>query len=207
MRHSVVILVAGLLTAAMASGSAVSFSPGIPCVDVVGNNVPCTGIPSTTALTNSNDPTFNLANDPGVVALLGATGGGIFVVPGDVVLFETTNGNLQDQSTWSDVVQFSDGRGGSIATTFPDAEPVGILLPGGFTLSSNAVGFMETTTGTSSDSTDFTTYVAGSATYQIHSDCTGACELSDVETPEPSLMGLLGFGFVGLLAAVKLRSR
>src|SRR5579872_5064980 len=155
MRHLIVILVAGVLTAAMASGSAVSSLPGTPCSDVVGNNVPCTGTPSITATTNSNDPTFDLANDPGVVALLGATGGGIFVVPGDVVLFETTNGNLQDQSTWSDVVRFSNSRGGSIATTFPDAEPVGILLPGGFTLSGNAVGLMETTTGTSSDVTDF----------------------------------------------------
>jgi hypothetical protein len=142
------------------------------------------------------DPLFVLPSDPGNVHLP------IFVVPGDVVLFETASGSLADPSTWSDVVEFSNVAGvhGSFAQTFPDAEGVGIILPAGFTLSANAVGIFETLIGIGSDATDFTDYTAGSATYQIHSDCASkACELQEPrETPEPATISLLGLG----LAAV-----
>ena len=164
----------------MASGAALSFLPGTPCVDVVKNNVPCTATgPVPTASITGNDPLFVLPSDPGVVPLLSAAGGGIFVVPGDVVLFESspTQPSPTDTSLWSDVVEFSNGRDGSIATTFADVEGFGVILPAGFTPSGNAVGIQETLVGNGTDANDFTTYIAGTNTYQIHSDCagTGSC--------------------------------
>ncbi len=212
MRPLLITVIGVVIGGTTASATLVPFAPGTPCVDVVGNNVPCSATPPTATSSTSQDPLFVLPNDPGVVSLIGATGGGIFVVPGDVVLFESNPGvpSLTNTSFWSDVVEFSTGRTGSIATTFPDAEGVGIILPPGFTPSLNAVGMQETLTGNGTDANDFTTYIAGSATYQIHSDCAGpGCELPEPNegTPEPSMMGLLGFGFAGIVLTARRRSR
>jgi len=116
MKRSILIVVVGLTATMVVPGAAVLL-PGMPCPNP---DVSCAVTPGTST---AADPTFVLPNDPGVVRL------GIFVVPGDVVLFETPNGSLTDSATWSDVVQFSDSPTGvgSTATTFPDAEPVGIL--------------------------------------------------------------------------------
>jgi hypothetical protein len=211
MKPLLVTVIGLVLGAATVSATIAPFAPGTPCIDIVGNNVPCTANPTPTS-SSSQDPLFVLANDPGTVPLLLPTGGPIFVVPGDVVLFESNVGvpSSTNTSFWSDVVRFSDGPNGSIATTFADAENFGVILPPGFTLSLNAVGIQETLTGNGTDANDFTTYVAGSATYQIHSDCAGpGCELPEPNegTPEPSMMGLLGFGFAGIILASRLRSR
>jgi hypothetical protein len=171
-------------------------TPGTPCLN---QDVACTANPNLLGVSPSAPGfTFTLPTDPGVVHLP------IFVVPGDVVLFETPNGMLADPTTWSDVVEFSSVPGvhGSFATTFPDAEPVGILLPAGFALSRNALGILETTTGTGSDAVDSTPYTAGAALYNIHSDCSGAspCEAKEPpETPEPATISLLGLGLAAVL--------
>jgi hypothetical protein len=189
------VAVFALITAATASAQA----PGTPCP----NDKPCVPITITAPRTaGTTDPLFILPNDPGVVNL------GIFVVPGDVVLFETSPGSLTNRTTWSDVVEFSDSRTGvgSIATTFADAEGFGVLVPPGFTPSFNAVGLQETLTGSGSDVTDFTTYTAGEAVYQIHSDCAGrGCELPEPTegTPEPSSLLLLGTGLLAIAGTVR----
>jgi len=183
------VVVFALIAAAIAPAEQL-ISPGTPCSDIVGQNAPCSG--TVTNPTIANDPLFDLTSDPGVTDL------GIFVVPGDVVLFETANGSLTDQGTWSDVLEFSDsatGRG-SIATIFPDAEGVGVILPTGFSLSANAVGLPENPVGTGTDA-DFTTYIAGTATYQVHSD-SPCCEVPEVETPKPSSVVLLGLALAGI---------
>jgi hypothetical protein len=65
---------------------------------------------------------FNLLNDPGDTNL------GVFVVPGDVVLFEHPPvgplTNSPNPSTWSDLLHFSNiaGIAGSTATIFADLE-------------------------------------------------------------------------------------
>jgi hypothetical protein len=200
-RLSLILVVGFMSTMMLAPGATIG--PGTPCTDIIDENAPCSSSTSSTA--TAKDPLFVLPSDPGLVHLP------IFVVSGTVVLFETpTGGSLTDQTTWSDVVQFFDmpGVSGSFAQTFPDAEPVGILLPVGFMLSGNAVGVVETQTGVGTDAADFTVYTAGSATYQIHSD-SPCCELPEPMegTPEPSTMGLFGLGLAGVCALGRFRKR
>src|SRR5215831_2283829 len=118
------LIIAVVFLAAITASATVSITPGTPCVDITDENAPCTGNPTAAIL--AADPVFNLG-DPSVTNL------GIFVVPGDVVLFETATGNLTDQSTWSDVVHFEDlaNGGGSSATVYFDLDP-GVVLPKGF---------------------------------------------------------------------------
>jgi hypothetical protein len=79
MKRSILILILGLTATMVAPGAAILL-PGMPCPNP---DVSCSVSPGTST---AADPTFVLPNDPGVVRL------GIFVVPGDVVLFETPNG-------------------------------------------------------------------------------------------------------------------
>jgi len=135
------------------------------------------------------DPVFNLL-DPSVTDLK------MFVVPGDVVLFETAAGSFTDRTTWSDLLHFETGPNSSIATVFPDLENGVIGLPLGFSLSANAVGILESPTDPS------TQYVAGANVYNISSDCSGpGCEVFEPNegVPEPASAGLLGLGFVAVL--------
>jgi hypothetical protein len=189
------LVIAVLFLAAITANATVSTTPGTPCVDITGDNAPCTGTTPPSAAILAADPVFNLG-DPSVTNL------GIFVVPGDAVLFETANGNLGDQSTWSDVVHFEDSPngGGSTATVYFDLDP-GVILPNGFVLSANAVGQLEDAAASSS------AYIAGSATYNIFSDCSGpGCEIPEPKegVPEPATAGLLGSG---LVAALLIRRR
>jgi hypothetical protein len=148
-------------------------APG-PCVAGSSN-----GSGTSTAFANV---LFNLLNDPGTVNL------GIFVVPGDVVLFEHANGSLTNPASWSDLVRFTTGPNSSFATMFADGE----AGTGPFTLSANAVSIIETQTGTGTDA-DFTVYTAGSATYNVHSDAALTPEPTEPTegTPEPSTLTLL----------------
>ena len=190
------VAVFALMTAATASAQNLT-PPGTPCSNP---DQPCEAIPVLTAPTPGiPDPSFVLPNDPGVVRL------GIYVVPGDVLLLETS-GAPSNPATWSDVVEFSNlPTGGSIATTFPDAEGFGVLVPPNFKPSPNHVSLQETLTGSGSDVTDSTPYTAGAASYQIHSDCAGTgCELAEpTETPEPSTLLLLGTGLLALAGTVR----
>jgi len=171
-------------TSVIAMGSNVL--PGTPCADLTTIPGPC-DVASTIPGINSVDPRFTLG-DPSVTDL------GIFVIPGDVILFEVTNGSDTDKKTWSDLLHFATGPNSSIATVFPDLENGVIGLPPGFTLAPNHVGIQESLTDPS------TVYVAGSASYIVLSDCAGpGCEVKEPgETPEPTTEGLLGIGIGGL---------
>ena len=162
-------------------------TPGTPCSDL-GQPAPgpCTagtgGSIGSSAFANI---LFDLVNDPGTVNL------GIFVVPGDVVLFEHPGGSLNAPATWSDVVRFTTGANSSSATIFADGE-TGVMVPPGFQLSANAVSIVETQTGTGTDA-DFTVYTAGTAIYNVHSDAALNPEPPEPTegTPEPSTLTLL----------------
>lgn len=140
---------------------------------------------------------FDLVNDPGTVNL------GIFVVPGDVVLFEHPGGSLTAPTTWSDVVRFTTGADSSSATIFADGE-TGVVLPPGFQLSAKAVSIVETQTGTGTDA-DFTAYIAGSATYNVHSDAALNPEPPEPMegTPEPSTLTLIIGGALLLIGRAR----
>jgi hypothetical protein len=179
--------------------AAALLTPGIPCSDL-GQPAPGPCVAGSTSSSTSRsafaDVLFNLLNDPGTVNL------GIFVVPGDVVLFEHANGSLNNPATWSDLVRFTTGPNSSFATMFADGE----AGTGPFTLSLNAVSIVETQVGTGAD-TDFTVYTAGSATYNVHSDTALTPEpLEPMEgTPEPSTLTLLIGGSLLLIGRARQR--
>ena len=181
----------GVATAAL-------LSPGIPCSDL-GQPAPgpcVAGSTSSSSVSALADVLFNLLNDPGTVNL------GIFVVPGDVVLFEHANGSLTNPASWSDLVRFTTGPNSSFATMFADGE----AGTGPFTLSLNAVSIVETQVGTGTD-TDFTVYTAGSATYNVHSDAALTPEPGEPMegTPEPSTLTLLIGGSLLLIGRARRR--
>jgi hypothetical protein len=182
--------------------AAVLLPPGTPCSDL-GQPAPGPCDTGTTSSSTSRsavaDVLFNLVNDPGTVNL------GIFVVPGDVVLFEHPGGSLTAPATWSDVVRFTTGANSSSATILADGES-GVILPPGFTLSGNAVSIVEVQTGTGTDA-DFTVYTAGSATYNVHSDAALNPEPPEPMegTPEPSTLTLLIGGSLLLIGRARRR--
>jgi len=182
--------------------AAAILAPGTPCSDL---SQPAPGpcvAGSTSSSTSSSafaDVLFDLVNDPGTVNL------GIFVVPGDVVLFEHAGGSLTAPATWSDVVRFTTGANSSSATILADGES-GVILPPAFSLSANAVSIVEVQTGTGTDA-DFTVYTAGSATYNVHSDAALNPEPPEPMegTPEPSTLTLLIGGSLLLVGRARQR--
>ena len=186
---------AALFAGAIAAYGSITFSPGTPCSVITGVNAPCDSTKTPSTAIRTAGPVFRLG-DPSITNL------GIFVVPGDAVLFETSTGSLGDQSTWSDVVHFADSPNGSgsTATVYFDLDP-GVVLPVGFVLSANAVGIPEDPVN------NFTVYNPSGATYNVFSDCAGpGCEIPEpTETPEPITAGLLGSGLVVVL--LRLRGR
>jgi len=181
--------------------AAALLSPGIPCSDL-GQPAPgpcVAGSTSSSATSALATVLFNLVNDPGTQDL------GIFVVPGDVVLFEHPGGSLTAPATWSDVVRFTTGANSSSATILADGE-TGVILPPNFTLSTNAVSIVEVQTGTGTDA-DFTVYTAGSATYNVHSDAALNPEPPEPTegTPEPSTLTLLIGGSLLLIGRARQR--
>jgi len=125
------------------------------------------------------DPVFNLT-DTSVTPL------GMFVIPGDVIIFETSAGSINDISTWSDLLHFENVVGGSTATVYSDADDSdgsGEGFPPGFPLS-NVTTIQETVPPT--------VYVAGSNTYNVFSD------FPETTVPEPAMMGLFGVGLCGV---------
>jgi len=183
-----------------AATAAALLSPGTPCSDL-GQPAPGPCDTGTTSSSTSRsafaDVLFNLVNDPGTQNL------GIFVVPGDVVLFEHPGGSLTAPATWSDVVRFTTGSKSSSATMLADGEN-GVILPPGFTLSANAVSITEVQTGTGTDA-DFTVYTAGSATYNVHSDAALTPEPPEPMegTPEPSTLTLFIGGSLLLIGRAR----
>jgi hypothetical protein len=188
-------MVAGVATAAPLG------SPGTPCSDL-GQTAPGPCLPPST-VSSSGAPSalanilFDLVNDPGTLNF------GIFVVPGDVVLFEHPGGSLTAPTTWSDVVRFTTGANSSSATIFADGEN-GVILPAGFQLSANAVSIVEVQTGTGTDA-DFTVYTAGTATYNVHSDAALTPEPGEPMegTPEPSTLTLFIGGSLLLIGRAR----
>ena len=188
MMSLIILSLAGLVTAAPIG------SPGTPCSDLQTAPGQCTtssGFGNSSALA---DIVFNLLNDPGTLNL------GIFVVPGDVVLFEHSTGSFNNPASWSDLVRFTTGANSSIATMFADGE----AGTGPFTLSANAVSIVETQTGTGTDA-DFTVYTAGSATYNVHSDAALTPEPGEPMegTPEPSTLTLFVGGVLLLIGRAR----
>ena len=192
-------LVIASVVAGVAS-AAVVVTPGTPCSDL-GQTAPgpCVAGSSSSSSASALAILFNLVNDPGTLNL------GIFVVPGDVVLFEHPGGSLTAPATWSDVVRFTTGANSSSATIFADGEN-GVILPAGFQLSANAVSIVEVQTGTGTDA-DFTVYTAGTATYNVHSDAALTPEpVEPMEgVPEPSTLALFIGGSLFLIGRVRRR--
>jgi len=196
MKSNTLLLVLVLCIAGVRAYSQNLIAPGTPCVDIGVLTGPCTAIPSPPGISSNVgiQALFNLLNDPGNTNL------NMFVVPGDVVLFEHPPvgpvTNPPNPSAWSDLLHFTNipGIAGSTATIFADLENGVVGLPVGFTLSANAVGILEIQQGTGTDA-DFTVYNAGSNTYQVHSDAASP-EIPDPEVPEPSTFILIGGGLV-----------
>ena len=184
-------------TLAGVATAAVVVTPGTPCSDL-GQPAPgpCVAGSSSSSSASALAILFNLVNDPGTLNL------GIFVVPGDVVLFEHANGSLSNPASWSDLVRFTTGPNSSFATMFADGE----AGTGPFTLSANAVSIVETQTGTGTDA-DFTVYTAGSATYNVHSDAALTPEpVEPMEgVPEPSTLTLFIGGSLLLVGFARRR--
>lgn len=189
----IVLAVAAFVGPVAAGTIVLSGGPGTPCADD-----PTGGCFSSTSVKPGTLSLFDLINDPGTVDL------GIFVVPGDVVMFERPNGSLTDPATWSDVVRFETGPNSSTATIFADDEN-GVILPPDFVLSLNALSILEVQTGNGDDS-DFTVYTAGSATYNIHSDAALDPEPEEPTegTPEPATVGLLAGGLLVVAARARI---
>ena len=190
-----------IIVSALTGVATAAISPGTPCSDL-GQPAPASCVAGDSILSSARfalaDILFDLVNDPGTLDL------GIFVVPGDVVLFEHPGGSLTAPSTWSDVVRFTTGANSSSATIFADGE-TGVILPPGFQLSPNVVSIVEVQNGTGTDA-DFTVYVAGSATYNIHSDAALTPEpFEPGEAPEPSTLTLLIGGFLLLVGLARRR--
>ena len=169
-------------------GGAPIGSPGTPCADIGVLSGPCTA-PSTTPSAIATPLAFTFDIFDGNNPL------GIFVVPGDVVVFEAPNGSSSNPATWSDLVRFQNfpGAGQSTATQFSDLENG--LPP--FTLSANFQTVVEIQTGTGTEA-DITNYTAGTTIYHIHSDAASP-ELQPEpggDVPEPSTLLLLGSGLV-----------
>jgi hypothetical protein len=190
-----------IMMVALASVATAAISPGTPCSDL-GQPAPGSCVAGDRILSSARfaleDILFDLVNDPGTLDL------GIFVVPGDVVLFEHPGGSMSDPTTWSDVVRFTTGTQSSSATIFADGE-TGVILPPGFQLSANAVSIVEVQNGTGTDA-DFTVYIAGTATYQIHSDAALTPEpFEPGEAPELSTLTLFIGGSLLLVGFARRR--
>ena len=199
LRILLLVLINAIAFTGVATAAAL-LSPGIPCSDL-GQPAPgpCTDGSSSSSRASKAfaNVLFNLVNDPGTVNL------GIFVVPGDVVLFEHPGGSVTAPATWSDVVRFTTGANSSSATILADGEN-GVTLPANFQLSGNAVSIVEVQTGTGTDA-DFTVYTAGSATYNVHSDAALNPEPPEPTegTPEPSTLTLLIGGSLLLIGRAR----
>lgn len=183
-----------ILSTSILSGAPLG-SPGTPCIDIGVLTGPCTAPPSIGSL--SVGPlafTFDIFD--------GSNPLGIFVVPGDVVVFETPNGSASNPATWSDLVRFQNLPGATQSTAVQFSDLENGLPP--FTLSPNFQTVVEIQTGTGTEA-DITTYTAGTATYRIHSDAANP-EIQPEpsgDIPEPATLLLLGGG----LAAVAIFGR
>lgn len=165
-------------------------SPGTPCIDLGVTSGPCTAPPSiSTAAVGALAFTFDIFDGNNAL--------GIFVVPGDVVVFETPNGSPSNPAGWSDLVRFQNFPGATQSTAVQFSDLENGLPP--FNLSPNFQTVVEIQTATGSES-DITTYTAGTATYRIHSDAANP-ELQPEpsgDIPEPSTLVLLGGGLAAL---------